>query len=116
MAWDEPIAHVAEDGRCHALYDHLTGTAERATEMAGEFGCAEWGRLAGLWHDLGKYSEDFQQMLRAVSGTEAHIEAKSRVDHSTSGGIFAAEQFPGIGRVLAYLISGHHAGLPAWKS
>jgi len=116
MACDEPIAHVSEDGRCHTLYDHLTGTAERATEMAGEFGCAEWGRLAGLWHDLGKYSGDFQQMIRAASRIEAHIEAKSRVDHSTAGGIFAAEQFPGIGRILAYLISGHHAGLPDWQS
>ena len=63
MACGESIAHVAEDGRCHTLYDHLTGTAERAAEMAGEFGCAEWGRLAGLWHDLGKYSEDFQTVI-----------------------------------------------------
>ena len=116
MAWDEPIAHVAEDGRCHTLYDHLTGTAKRTAEMAGEFGCAEWGRLAGLWHDLGKYSEDFQQMIRAASGMEAHIETKSRVDHSTAGGIFAVEQFPGIGRILTYLISGHHAGIPDWQS
>ncbi len=116
MACDEPIAHVAEDGQCHTLYDHLTGTAERAAEMAGEFGCSDWGRLAGLWHDLGKYSRDFQKMIRAASGLEAHIEAKSRVDHSTAGGIYAVEQFDKLGRIPAYLISGHHAGLPDWQS
>ncbi len=116
MDYDEPIAHLAEDGRCHTLYDHLTGTAERAAEMAGEFGCSDWGRLAGLWHDLGKYSEDFQRMIRATSWMEAHIETKARVDHSTAGGIYAVEQFGKIGHIPAYLISGHHAGLPDWQS
>lgn len=111
-----PIAHVAEDGRVHLLSDHLHGTAERAAKFAAEFGCAEWGQLAGLWHDLGKYSDDFQKMIRAASGLEAHLEAKARVDHSTAGGLCAVEKYNQLGRVLAYLISGHHAGLPDWQS
>ncbi len=45
----EPIAHVSEDGRVHSLREHLEGTARLAAEFAGEFGCGEWGRLAGLW-------------------------------------------------------------------
>lgn len=36
----------------HMLEDHLKGMAELAAEFAAEFGCGEWGRLAGLWHDL----------------------------------------------------------------
>jgi CRISPR-associated endonuclease/helicase Cas3 len=44
-----PIAHIAEDGRTHGLYEHLIGTAEKAAEFAEEFGCGEWGYLAGLW-------------------------------------------------------------------
>ncbi|HHT9114816.1 MAG TPA: hypothetical protein ACFYD0_16055 [Candidatus Wunengus sp. YC65] len=51
---DNPIAHVSEDGRRHALKEHLVKTAQRASVFAEEFGAAEWGRLAGLWHDLGK--------------------------------------------------------------
>lgn len=39
------------------LEDHLMSTAKLAAEFASEFGCGEWGYLAGLWHDLGKYSE-----------------------------------------------------------
>ncbi|MDW7712314.1 MAG: hypothetical protein SCH98_17750 [Deferrisomatales bacterium] len=54
------LAHVAEDGRVHPLADHLVGTAERAAQFAGAFGCSGWGYLAGLWHDLGKYSAAFQ--------------------------------------------------------
>lgn len=40
-------AHISEDGRVHSLRGHLEGTAKLAAEFAGEFGCAEWGRLAG---------------------------------------------------------------------
>jgi CRISPR-associated endonuclease/helicase Cas3 len=38
----------------HLLEEHLKGTAELAASFADEFGCGEWGRIAGLWHDLGK--------------------------------------------------------------
>lgn len=46
---DKPLAHISEDGREHPLYDHLTGTAKLAENFAAEFGCREWGYLAGLW-------------------------------------------------------------------
>ncbi|MBI5598616.1 MAG: CRISPR-associated helicase Cas3', partial [Deltaproteobacteria bacterium] len=104
---DNPIAHVAEDGRSHALKEHLMETARRSSEFAGEFGAAGWGRLAGLWHDLGKFSLDFQKKIRG---------ANLRVDHSTAGAIYAVEKFNAIGRILAYLIAGHHAGLPDWQT
>jgi CRISPR-associated endonuclease/helicase Cas3 len=48
----EPIAHVSEDGRVHSLREHLEGTAKLAAQFAAEFGCGEWGKLAGLWHAL----------------------------------------------------------------
>ena len=38
----------------HLLDEPLKGTAELAKSFADEFGCGEWGRLAGLWHDLGR--------------------------------------------------------------
>jgi len=105
---DNPIAHVAEDGRCHALKEHLLCTAKRASEFAGEFGAAGWGRFAGLWHDLGKFSPDFQRKIRG---------ANLRVDHSTSGAIYAIQRFnTDIGRIPAYIIAGHHAGLPDWQT
>ena len=31
------LAHVAEDGRVHALEVHLEGTAQRASQFAAEF-------------------------------------------------------------------------------
>ncbi len=109
----EPVAHKDDNGHHHSLNDHLTGTAKMAAEMAREFGCEEWGRLAGLWHDLGKFSKDFQEMIRfSTEPDSAAVTRHGRVDHSTAGGIYAVEKFGVIGRVLAYVIAGHHAGLP----
>lgn len=104
----EPIAHITDDGRHHPLEEHLSSTAKSAAMMAKEFGCPDWGYLAGIWHDLGKYSKEFQYKLT--------IDKFLRVDHSTAGGIYAIEQFNGMGRILAYLIAGHHAGLSDWST
>ncbi|MFZ5659346.1 MAG: CRISPR-associated helicase Cas3' [Pseudomonadota bacterium] len=117
-----PLAHVRQDPdgqwREHALEEHLRGAAARSAESATHFGGEDWAYLAALWHDLGKYSEEFQTYIKNASGyerSEAHIEtSKGKVDHSTAGAIYAVEQFKEHGRVLAYLISGHHAGLPDW--
>ena len=114
----ECLAHVSEDkSRFHLLEDHLRGVADMASVMAAEFGASEWAYLAGLWHDLGKYSPEFQSMIRSAVGSDASTETRpGRVDHSTAGGIHAVDRFGCLGRVFAYIIAGHHAGLPDWLS
>jgi len=96
---------------------HLKNVAKLASEFAAAFSSGEWGYLAGLWHDLGKYSMEFQAMLNMTSSSETSAGTASfRVDHSTAGGIIAVDKFNNAGRILAYLITGHHAGLPDWQS
>lgn len=41
----------------HPLDEHLKGTAELAASFAAEFGCGEWRRLAGMWHDIFTYNK-----------------------------------------------------------
>lgn len=117
------LAHVRQrdDGsfEVHDLEKHLRAVAMKAGRFAENFGSQDWGFLAGLWHDLGKYSAEFQQRIKSVSGydSEAHLEGQSgRVDHSTAGAQHAIEKFRVHGRILAYLIAGHHAGLPDWHT
>lgn len=54
------LAHVRQDSDgsfvSHDLEEHLRGVARLSEKFASAFGSAEWGSLAGLWHDLGKYS------------------------------------------------------------
>lgn len=117
-----PIAHAAKgaDGSWrepHDLAEHLRCVATWAGEHASCFASADWAYLAGLWHDLGKYRPRFQNYIRQASGFEAdaHIENKpGRAPHSTAGALLASERFGARGRVLAYLIAGHHAGLDDW--
>ena len=117
------LAHVRQDSAGnwheHLLDEHLRGVARIASDFAADFDSCEWANIAGLWHDLGKYSTEFQRYIKTVSGydAEAHIEGSpGRVDHSTAGAIYAVRQFAAHGRILAYLIAGHHAGLPDWHS
>lgn len=116
----EFIAHIKLDdqgnwAQPHGLEEHLLQTAKLAHAFALEIG-ADWAELAGRWHDLGKYRKKFQGYIRHQSGYEAenaHIENAKRAPHSTAGAIHAINQLPpGLGHILAYLIAGHHAGLP----
>ncbi len=121
MTSQEYIAHVRESDdefEFHSLASHLRDTARLAGELAQPFGNADWAHLAGLWHDLGKHQPGFQSYIRNASGCDenAHIETTiGRVDHSTPGAIHAEKRLGLRGRVLAYLIAGHHAGLPDWQ-
>ncbi len=38
-----------------------------------------------------------------------------KIDHSTAGAIHAVKKLDKWGRILAYIIAGHHAGLPDWS-
>ena len=99
------------------LEEHLKNVAEMARSFAESFGAGDWGYLAGLWHDIGKYSDEFQKMLGAEEGRDAHIETKpGRIDHSTAGAQHAYHLLRDKGKMLAYAIAGHHAGLLDGKS
>src|SRR4030042_5737872 len=119
----EAIAHVKKDEKgeweTHNLTDHLKDTARKAKGFADEFGSGDWAELAGYWHDLGKYLPEWQAYLCRKSGydPEAHIEnGKGRPNHSTAGAVLSFDiiKTHAIARILAYIIGGHHAGLPDW--
>lgn len=95
------------------LEEHLKNVAEMARSFADVFGAGDWGYLAGLWHDVGKYSDAFQAKLMVENGFEAHLETKlGRVIHSQAGGHLAQlKHWKGIDRILSWLIMGHHTGL-----
>lgn len=118
------IAHVARDGSGewltpHDLIQHLRGTAQRAAEFARPFHGEAWAERAALWHDLGKFQLAWQAYLRREIGYDdgfPFMELNGHPNHSTAGALLAMDRFPKLGRVLAYLIAGHHAGLYDWRS
>lgn len=114
------LAHVRQDSngdwKEHPLEEHLQKVSRLAGEFAQSFEGGEWAALAGLWHDLGKYRRKFQRYIKSVTGydPEAHLELQKGPDHSTAGAMHAVAELDIHGRILAYSIAGHHAGLPDW--
>jgi CRISPR-associated endonuclease/helicase Cas3 len=115
----KPIAHVHPDDLriTHCLEEHLVAVSRLAADMSAEFGAKEWGEVAGLWHDLGKFSLSFQHYIRSASGYESHLvdAVPGKVNHSSAGALHAKAELSHRGLPLAYLIAGHHAGLPDWS-
>jgi len=122
------IAHCREsDGATQSLAAHLLGVAEYASSFARKIGLADQGELIGLLHDLGKYSDEFQNYLKSAEGLltqdedEEFIDAtglKGKVDHSTAGAQFIwselSKQGPWgqiVGQVLVLCVASHHSGL-----
>lgn len=50
-------------GTWEPLPEHLHKVAALAEHFGQPFQSGEWARLAGLWHDLGKYRPQFQRRL-----------------------------------------------------
>jgi CRISPR-associated endonuclease/helicase Cas3 len=84
------------------LRDHLQDVAERAASFAEPFGAANEARLAGLLHDLGKYSDLFTLRLEGKA---------SGLDHWSVGAKAALDRLHGIAAPVALVIQGHHIGL-----
>ena len=104
MQNNDNYAHTREDGAKQLLKDHLIGTAAMAQGFAIRQ-LNESAYLAGLLHDLGKYSDDFQRRLK---GANIHV------DHSTCGAKEIYKETGGnlLGLIFAYVVAGHHCGLP----
>lgn len=91
----------------HSLAEHLNSVASLSAQFARPFDAESMAYAAGLLHDLGKYTREFQERLAG---------AAIRVDHSTRGGMVALERYGSLGHLLAYVIAGHHAGLANGES
>ncbi|RDE91551.1 CRISPR-associated helicase Cas3' [Aggregatibacter aphrophilus] len=84
------------------LQSHSVNVGEMAAEFAQVFGAQEIACQTGQLHDLGKYSEPFNHRLHGGPS----------VDHATAGAKIAVERWGNaIGKLMAFCIAGHHAGL-----
>lgn len=99
------FAHSANEttGRWHPLSEHLQSVSALAAEFAASFGYAEEAYAAGLLHDLGKYSDRFQQRLKNPAVVKG-------INHWTVGALqcLLLRRIP-----AAFAAAGHHCGMPS---
>jgi CRISPR-associated endonuclease/helicase Cas3 len=113
-----PFAHSmpgSSPGQWQPLVDHLDNVARLAAAFAEPFASSAWARMAGLLHDLGKADSAFQGYLLRENGMDDADYDSGRVNHSSAGAAHGIGLLgTATGRILAYLVAGHHAGLPDW--
>jgi len=102
------LAHTPTKGEnWHYLDDHLESVAKLAAQFASKFHSQDYGRIAGLLHDVGKAGQEFRTYLEyCYQNPEKKIRGP---DHSSVGAILAAQHY---WEGLAFIVAGHHAGLP----
>lgn len=93
----------------HKLQEHLIATGEMASEFAKEFDAQRAAKLAGLLHDLGKYSAPFQERLSGSGKPVDHSTAGAQEVVSLTNGADRMDQV--MAQIVAYCIAGHHTGL-----
>lgn len=99
-------AHT-KDGKDEEYYqrlkDHLLNTAELSSKFASSFNAEKLAYIIGMFHDIGKYSNEFQKKLKGEN---------IKVDHSTAGAQLALKNYGDfIGKIIAYCVAGHHSGI-----
>ncbi|KGA98995.1 CRISPR-associated protein Cas3 [Alkalihalobacillus alcalophilus ATCC 27647 = CGMCC 1.3604] len=90
----EFIAHVREsDGKIQTVREHLLEVKHLAEGYGEKIGVKHIAGLAGLLHDLGKYTCEFRDyLLNAIENPDAPSKRGS-VDHSTAGGKLLYEMY-----------------------
>ena len=109
------------------LKEHLLGVARLSRKNAGKIGCADYGELLGLLHDLGKYGKNFQDYIKSATGMldpdtdEEFVEVaelRGKIDHSTAGAQFVWTRFSAgvpaeqlLAQILSLCLVSHHSGI-----
>ncbi|BCJ87096.1 CRISPR-associated helicase Cas3' [Effusibacillus dendaii] len=81
------IAHIREsDKQIQSVEEHLLGVKDLAESFGEKVGVRHIAGLAGMLHDMGKYTHEFREyIIEAVKNPDSPPKRGS-VDHSTAGG------------------------------
>lgn len=88
------IAHIREsDKTIQTVEEHLLAAKELAETYGEKLGVKHLTGLAGMLHDLGKYSNEFREYILQAVNNPAAPPKRGSVDHSTAGGKLLYELF-----------------------
>ncbi len=120
------LAHYRiTDDRIQTVEEHLEGVKTKCERYAEQLQFGNTGRLLGVLHDMGKYTEEFYDYINESVRRQKAGEPKlnSTVDHGKHGAILVLERYHDkdiFGRMMseiaAMLICYHHGGLEDFMS
>ncbi len=118
--------HRKKDAKDQTLGTHLDEVGEIAGRLAAKLEVSGAGQLLGLLHDLGKYSQVFQDYIGSATGKinpdeDEYVDFKSlkgKIDHSSAGAQWVWQSYGKwgaqgqlVGQILALCVASHHSGL-----
>lgn len=90
----EFIAHIRENDRCiQSVDEHLLQVKELAESYGEKMNVKYLTGLAGMLHDLGKYTNSFRDYIVEAVRNPSSPPKRGSVDHSTAGGKLLYEFF-----------------------
>lgn len=115
MEYPAHIRKVDDKKYVQTVEEHCHGVAEIAAELLRDIGLEKTAYLAGIIHDLGKFSENFKNYIeKAADGEKVQ---RGSVNHTFAGVRFllekhSDEQLSGFSdivlEILAYAVGAHH--------
>jgi CRISPR-associated endonuclease/helicase Cas3 len=121
------MAHYRKsDNTVHFVGEHLQDVGLLAADFAGKLNISLAGELIRLLHDIGKYSQAFQNYIQSAVGLvncdeDDYVDAnaqRGKIDHSSAGAQYIWQALSGkgeresqIAQMLALCVASHHSGL-----
>lgn len=115
MEYPAHIRKVDDKKYIQTVEEHCRGVAEIAAELLRDIGLEKTAYLAGIIHDLGKFSENFKNYIeKAADGEKVQ---RGSVNHTFAGVRFllekhSDEQLSGFSdivlEILTYAVGAHH--------
>ena len=115
MEYPAHIRKVDDKKYVQTVEEHCRGVAEIAAELLRDIGLEKTAYLAGIIHDLGKFSENFKNYIeKAADGEKVQ---RGSVNHTFAGVRFllekhSDEQLSGFSdivlEIIAYAVGAHH--------
>lgn len=114
------IAHIREsDGEIQSVEEHLSGVQSLCERFGEKVGLKHLAGLAGMLHDVGKYTHEFKSYILEAVANPDESPKKGSVDHSTAGGKLLYNRYYDdadmVGKILvewvAMCVLSHHGGL-----
>ncbi|PEU18378.1 MULTISPECIES: CRISPR-associated helicase/endonuclease Cas3 [unclassified Bacillus (in: firmicutes)] len=88
------IAHIREsDKHVQTVEEHLLEVKELTETYGEKLGIKHLAGLAGMLHDLGKYTKEFRDYIIEAVNNPGETSKRGSVDHSTAGGKLLYEIF-----------------------
>lgn len=115
MEYPAHIRKVDDKKYVQTVEEHCRGVSEIAAELLSDIGLEKTAYLAGMVHDLGKFSENFKNYIeKAADGEKVQ---RGSVNHTFAGVRFLLEKHSDeqlsefsdiVLEILAYAVGAHH--------